>query len=199
MNKGKALKIGAIALSAALLGGALVYYNFIHKEEETSFEIGKICPDFTVGTYKVEDGNFVVGEDFTLSQALGKVYVLNFWETWCGGCISELPDFNKFYQNYADKGVAVVAIAGNTSTVDTAMQWMNLDGWRTVTPDVDWREFSLTFAIQKEAMEVYRKTGGTSGALPRTVILDQTGKAVYQMDGSMQYEDLEELVLPLLA
>lgn len=196
MNKSKALKLGAGTLAGVLLGGALVYYNFIHKDGESGFEIGKPCPDFTVATYAVENGKFVAGEDFTLSQSQGKVRVVNFWETWCASCIHELPAFDKLQTVYPES-VEVIAIAGNSSTFKQAQDWMNQNGWETLTPDVDWRDFSLTLGVQKTEMEVYNRLGG-GGALPRTVIVDRTGKVVFGKEGDMSYEDLDKIVSELL-
>jgi hypothetical protein len=89
-------KILAGVLAAILLVGALVYYNFIDKAPVSGAEKGNRCPDFTAQTYAVEDDSFATGEEsFTLSQQIGKVCIVNFWETWCQACIEELPSFNR--------------------------------------------------------------------------------------------------------
>ena len=36
--------------------------------------------------------------------------VVNLWAYWCGPCISEMPDFQKLAQNYADKGVQIIGV-----------------------------------------------------------------------------------------
>ncbi|HHU50678.1 MAG TPA: TlpA family protein disulfide reductase [Firmicutes bacterium] len=36
--------------------------------------------------------------------------ILNFWATWCGPCQREIPDFNRFAQEYRGRGVAIVAV-----------------------------------------------------------------------------------------
>ena len=69
-----ALKIGAQALASVVLGGALVYYNFIDKTVEVD---SNKCPDFTIATYESNGERFVISnEKFTLSNHLGKVIIL---------------------------------------------------------------------------------------------------------------------------
>ena len=50
------------------------------------------APDFTLRT--------VQGDLFKLSDYKGKVVLLNFWGTWCGPCIREIPDFNNLHKKY---------------------------------------------------------------------------------------------------
>ena len=40
-----------------------------------------------------------------------KIYVVNFWATWCRPCIKELPYFERLQKKYADKNVKVILLA----------------------------------------------------------------------------------------
>lgn len=188
-------KILAGVLAAILLVGALVYYNFIDKAPVSGAEKGNRCPDFTAQTYTVEEDGFAAGgTTFTLSQQIGKVCVVNFWETWCQACIEELPSFNRIQEEYGDK-VEVVAVVGKTSTVESALAWMNKRGWTVFDKESEWKNFSLTFAyLPAETCTQL----GCGGMLPRTIVVDKSGIIAHEQDGSMTYEALKAIVDELL-
>ena len=46
-----------------------------------------------------------------LNKEDDKVYVVNFWATWCAPCVKELPYFEKVNQEYKDKNVEVILVS----------------------------------------------------------------------------------------
>lgn len=60
------------------------------------------APDFT---YLDDDGGTIA-----LSDLRGQVVVLNFWATWCAPCRYEMPYFERAYEEYAGKGVVILAV-----------------------------------------------------------------------------------------
>jgi len=50
------------------------------------------------------------GKSVSLAALKGKIVVLNFWFTACGGCVQEMPELNKLQQQYADKNVTFLAL-----------------------------------------------------------------------------------------
>jgi peroxiredoxin len=78
----------------------------IESNEVEMIAIGSVAPDFTLDTI---DGTTISLDDFR-----GRVVVLDFWTTWCLGCVQEVPIMNEF-ANWADQQeLPITVIAVNT-------------------------------------------------------------------------------------
>jgi thiol-disulfide isomerase/thioredoxin len=51
-----------------------------------------------------------------LSNYRGKVVLVNLWATWCPPCIAEFPMLERLAKDYADKGLVILAVAGDEDT-----------------------------------------------------------------------------------
>lgn len=197
MNKNKALKITAWAVAGVALGGALTYYNFIHKDKVSSFMLNEPCPDFFVKTYAQENGEFYLSnETKILSKLHGKIVLVNFWYTTCGGCVEEMHYFDELARAYPED-LEVIAVAGNVDLEEEVVEWLNDDGWNRLDPEHDWKDFTITFGRNSQT-DLFEELGG-KGAYPHTVLVDREGIAVYTTGSSQNiYTELEAEILKCL-
>ncbi len=56
------------------------------------------------------EGEYVNGSPFEWSQYAGKVVLVDFWATWCGPCLAELPNIREVYQKYKGQGFEVIGV-----------------------------------------------------------------------------------------
>ena len=75
----------------------------VQPEYNTKFSVGDTAPDFS--------GNNLEGETVALASYKGKVVLLDFWATWCGPCIAELPNVLETYAKYHDQGLQIIGIS----------------------------------------------------------------------------------------
>jgi thiol-disulfide isomerase/thioredoxin len=81
---------------------------------------GDVAPEFTL--------TFQDGSTFRLSDYDDGVVLLNFWATWCGPCVREMPDLQKLYKENIP-GVTVRCISIGDPDVNTVVRFVGEKGY----------------------------------------------------------------------
>lgn len=133
-----------------------------------------IAPDFSL-----TDAN---GATVRLSAYRGKVVLLDFWVTWCGGCKVEIPWFVEFEDTYKDDGLAVIGVSYDE------------EGWEVVRPFLDEQKVNYPVVLGDERLSTqYDVT-----ALPKTLLIDREGKIAVTHVGLVEKGKFEKQIQALL-
>ena len=150
---------------------------------------------FTLGTsfLVAQEITFIDREQITRwkSSESDTVFVINFWATWCGPCVKELPAFEKLQEEYADKQVQVILVNN-----DFKKQFES-----RVIPFVQERNLKSRVVFMNESNPnkwIDLVSEEWSGALPATIIISGKKKQTLFFEKSFEYEELEKALLRVL-
>jgi peroxiredoxin len=131
------------------------------------------------------------GKTVTLAQHQGKIVLLNFWATECGGCKLEIPWFMELDQAYKSKGLDVVGVSMDILYEDLKDA---KEGWSRVAPFV--RERKLKYSIlmaDNSAAKAYNIE-----AMPATYLIDRHGRIAATYIGVVDKGNVEANIKVLL-
>ena len=115
------------------------------------------------------------------------VWVLNFWATWCGPCVAELPSFEKLNREYASQKVQVILVSNDfKKQVDSK-----------VNPFVAKKKLKSRVVFMDESNPnnwIDRVSPEWSGAIPATLIISKRKDKYLFFEKQLTYEELEAAV-----
>ncbi len=114
------------------------------------------------------------------------VYVVNFWATWCGSCVKELPNFDKLQRDYKDQPLKVMLISMDAqSRLNSA-----------VVPFVNSHQLTTGYYIasRKNDQELINDIDKDwSGALPATLVVNAKKNIRRFYEKDFTYEELNKI------
>lgn len=144
-------------------------------EPVVGLDTGNIAPNFETTT--------LAGEEVSLTDMRGQIVLVNFWGTWCGPCIREMPDLQNVYDTYAEDGFTILALATRGDTAEDVAEFRD--------------RFDLTFPLIVDEGDVISDDYGIISR-PSTFILDQDGVIVFRNFGPVVESQIVAVIQDLL-
>lgn len=114
--------------------------------------IGSKAPDIELPTPE--------GKKLSLYSLSGKIFIIDFWASWCGPCRRENPNMVKLYEDFKDKGLVIFGVSLDSDS----LSWV-----RAIQADkLNWYHVSDLKKWNSSAAKLYGV-----GSIPSTFILDE--------------------------
>lgn len=129
------------------------------------------------------------GSEMSFEELAGNILIIDFWATWCGPCITEIPHYNALDDDYRDKGVSLIGLTVESGTPEEVLEWMASD-----------EKHNITYPLVISNDEMLNVFGPVFG-FPTTLLIDAEGNVVKRWIGASngKSDQIRELLDKLLA
>ncbi|WP_196593502.1 TlpA family protein disulfide reductase [Pectinatus sottacetonis] len=150
------------------------YKNYTGKSAEepatVGVVIGKKAPAITLKD--IEDKSVTIN-----AAKNNKVYVLNFWASWCPPCRDEMPEINDFYNKYKNKlQFLAINMQESKTKINSFMVQNNY-------------VFPVLLDSDGKAAELFKVR-----QIPTTIVIDKNGIIKYRRTGQIDLVELEKII-----
>lgn len=164
----------AVLLAAELLVVAPPFLSAQSTQKKAASTAIRIAPNFTRPSLE--------GKVIRLSDDRGKLILLNFWATWCGPCIAEIPRFSAWQTKFGPQGFQAIGVSMDDDP--TPVQKFI-------------RRYQPTYPIVMGDEHLGELYGGVLG-LPITYLIGPDGKIIVRYQGETDLNQMEARISKLL-
>ena len=177
LGRGNSL-ILALAVLAAIVGGIIQHQRQTPAaggDVDTSM-IGQPMPALVLPDLQ--------SRQHPLTAYLGRRLLLNFWASWCGPCLEEMPALNQAQQKFGDHGAIVLGIAMDEP--DRVRAFL-------ATHPVSYPILLGQLTPPRTSLQL----GDTREMLPYSVLIDADGRILATHAGTLSASQLEQWLRPI--
>jgi peroxiredoxin len=133
--------------------------------------------------------NGLNGGKIRLEDFRGKVVVLDFWATWCPPCREGIPELNRLYAEYRNRGLAVIGISLDRGEAEEVRRFLAQRG----------AEY-LNALGNEEILQAYSAIPGLGKiqGIPTAFVIDREGRLRKKFVGLTSMRAFEAAIKPLL-
>lgn len=117
------------------------------------------------------------GGEQSLSDYGGKIVVVNFWATWCGPCVREMPTLARLQEKFTGEDFAMVIVSQDRG------------GWRDIDRFMKRQKLDFPNSLLDDRLKLSREMQVRS--LPVVAILDRQGNEVGRVVGGAEWDTPE--------
>ena len=178
--KNKQLAVIA-ALSAIFLGLGVVWGNKtrpVAAPVATNAPAAAVTPASSPTNLYAQSLNDLAGKPQALSQWKGKPLLVNFWATWCGPCVQEMPELSHLADEEAGKRFNVIGVGIDSPSAMSEFA----------------AKHNIKYPLYVGGMggtEIARAFGNANGGLPFTVLIGADGQVRKTYLGKLKFDELK--------
>jgi thiol-disulfide isomerase/thioredoxin len=105
--------------------------------------------------------------------------VVDFWATWCGPCLSEIPGYIELQKKYGKDGLEIVGVSLDSKSPKYVQKFA--------------REHGMNYTLVMGDDAAVDAFGGFD-AIPTTFLINRDGRIVHKKTGAMAHDEYEALV-----